>query len=82
MTLGTFTPLKTAVQLLFPLLAAAHWLVGILKMEPFLLTELVLLFAAAAASEAEGKLNPTVGGLSQGKYPVRRGPSGVDWRTP
>lgn len=42
----------------------------------------MLSFPAAAALDAEGKLKPTVGGLSQGKYPVRRGPSGVDCRTP
>lgn len=53
-----------------------------MKTELFLLTGLVLSFAAAAASVAEGKLKPTVGGLSQGKYPSRRGPAGVDWRTP
>jgi hypothetical protein len=53
-----------------------------LKIDPFLLTGLVLWLPAAAAFDAEGKLKPMAGGLSHGKYPVRRAPSGVDWRTP
>lgn len=44
-----------------------------LKIDDLWLTE-VELSVAAVALVCEGKLNPTVGGLSHGKYPVSRSP--------
>jgi hypothetical protein len=69
------------VQLLLQLFTTAHAVDGMLKMELFLLTELVLSFAAEETFVCEGKLKPTAGGLSQGKYPVSTSPSLLDWRT-
>lgn len=73
----TSTPASIAVQLLFPLSAAIHD--GILKIELVCDTGLELSAAAVEALANEGIPKPTdVGGLSQGKYPVSTGPSGVD----
>lgn len=70
------------MQLLLPLSTAAHAFNGILKVELFLLIVLKLSLVARDALVCDGKLNPTVGGLSHGKYPVSKSPSTVDRRTP
>lgn len=70
------------MQLLLPLSTAAHASSGMLKVELFLLTVLKLSLAAREALVCDGKLNPTVGGLSHEKYPVSKSPSLVDRRTP
>lgn len=69
------------MQLLFPLSTAAHVSDGMLKIDDAWLTEVDLSIAAADVLACEGRLNPTVGGLSHWKYPVSRSPSGVDVKT-
>ena len=69
------------MQLLFPLSTAAQASDGILKIDGVWLTELELSVKAAEALVCEGKLSPTVGGLSHGKYPVSKSPLAVDVMT-
>lgn len=69
------------MQLLFPLSAAAQASDGILKIDGVWLTEVELSVKAAEALVCEGKLRPTVGDLSHGKYPVSKSPSTVDVMT-
>ena len=64
-----------------PLFLAAQASDGILKIDDVWLTKVELSAAAAEALVCEGMLSPTVGGLSHGKYPVSKSPSGVDVRT-
>lgn len=70
------------MQLLLPLSTAAHAFSGMLKVELLMLMALKLSLPAREALVFDGKLNPTVGGLSHGKYPVSKSPSLVDRRTP
>jgi len=66
-----FWPFRMDVQLLFPLFAAAHESDRTLKIVLLRPTEPELFSAGRDALLCDGRLNPRVGGLSQGKYPVR-----------
>lgn len=70
------------MQLLLPLFTAGHEFNGMLKVELLLLIMLELSLAARETLVSDGKLNPTVGGLSHGKYPMSKSPSLVERRTP
>lgn len=72
----------TDVQLLLPRSLVAQDPDGMWKVEDLSLLGIDASAAAADAFAAEGKLNPTVGGLSHGKYPTKMSPSGEGCNTP